>query len=107
VRPQVLAGLASFDRSRRPNWQGRRTVRELADRFGFTDLNLIKPGVGETTRVLLRRVPWKVLLRRDAAAGLAHLVLLAEQRGVEIELVDELGYRAVGLIQPGYRTGGE
>ena len=23
------------------------------------DINLIKPGIGETTRVLLRRVPWE------------------------------------------------
>lgn len=26
------------------------------------DINLIKPEIGETTRVLLRRVPWKVLI---------------------------------------------
>ena len=35
-------------------------VNEIADRFNIKDVNLIKPGIGETTRVLLRRVPWKI-----------------------------------------------
>jgi adenine/guanine phosphoribosyltransferase-like PRPP-binding protein len=86
-----------------PSWHGWRTVEELARRYGIEDLNLIKPGVGETTRVLLRRVPWKVLIRRDALAGLGHLTLLAEQRGVPVELLDELSYSCVGLIHPNYR----
>ena len=25
-------------------------------------INFIKPGIGETTRVLLRRIPWKILI---------------------------------------------
>ena len=33
-------------------------VRALAEVFGISELQLIKPGIGETTRVLLRRVPW-------------------------------------------------
>ena len=40
--------------------------------FGIRDINLIKPSIGEATRVLLRRVPWKVLvhsLRDEAVWG--------------------------------------
>ena len=37
-------------------------VREIAAFFGIEDINFVKPGIGETTRVLGRRVPWKVLL---------------------------------------------
>ncbi|MGI8667957.1 MAG: cysteine protease StiP domain-containing protein, partial [Jatrophihabitans sp.] len=85
-----------------PTWAGWQTVQELSARYGIEDVNLVKPGVGETTRVLLRRVPWKVLMRRDAVAGLQHLVLLAAQRGVPVELVDELSYSCVGLIKPGF-----
>lgn len=86
-----------------PSWQGWRTVQQLAGRYGIDDLNLIKPGVGETTRVLLRRVPWKVLVRPDALADLDHLLLLAEQRGVPVEPVEDLSFSCVGLIKP---TGG-
>ncbi|MEO6701169.1 MAG: RNA-binding protein, partial [Jatrophihabitantaceae bacterium] len=87
---------------RDPTWAGWRAVAELSARYGINDVNLVKPGVGETTRVLLRRVPWKILMRRDAAAGLGHLRLLAAQRGVAVELVDELAYSCVGLIRPGF-----
>lgn len=30
--------------------------------YKISDVNLIKPGVGETTKVLLRRVPWMILV---------------------------------------------
>jgi hypothetical protein len=60
----------------------------------------VKPGVGETTRVLLRRVPWKVLVRPDAREDIAHVMLLAELRGVEVVFVQDLPYSCVGLIHP-------
>jgi adenine/guanine phosphoribosyltransferase-like PRPP-binding protein len=88
-----------------PTWAGWRTVETLARRYGIGNLDLIKPGVGETTRVLLRRVPWKVLMRTDAAADLSHVVLLAKQRDVPVEFVDDLAYRCVGLIRSGYPSG--
>jgi hypothetical protein len=88
-----------------PSWRGRVEVADLAARYGIGDANLVKPGVGETTRVLLRRVPWKVLMRREAVDELQHIVLLAAQRGVEIELLDELGYSCVGLIHPQFSRG--
>ena len=39
-------------------------VKKITQEFGISDINLVKPGIGETTRVLLRRVPWKVLIRQ-------------------------------------------
>ena len=65
-----------------PDWAGWRTAIELRDRYGLGDVNLVKPGVGETTRVLLRRVPWRVLVRPDAVDELGHVLLLAAERGV-------------------------
>jgi adenine/guanine phosphoribosyltransferase-like PRPP-binding protein len=86
--------------TRAPDWRGRQVVDRIAAEFGITDTNLVKPGVGETTRVLLRRVPWKVLAARGAGAELAHIRVLAEQRGVPVEEVAGLPYRCVGLIRP-------
>jgi hypothetical protein len=81
-------------------------VERIVDAYGIGDANLVKPGVGETTRVLLRRVPWKVLVRAGApAADLAHVRLLAERRGVPVEEVDGLSYNCVGLIHPRYTRG--
>ncbi|GIJ47600.1 hypothetical protein Val02_44860 [Virgisporangium aliadipatigenens] len=95
--------LESSDRS--PDWRGQKVTADLAGRYGIEDVNLVKPGVGETTRVLLRRVPWRVLVRPGAEAELRHVLLLAEQRGVEVEAVPDLPYSCVGLIHPKYTAG--
>ncbi|MEF9882719.1 phosphoribosyltransferase domain-containing protein [Streptomyces sp. P9-A4] len=90
---------------RTPTWEGWAAVERISEEYGIHDVNLVKPGVGETTRVLLRRVPWKILAKRGAGADLAHVRLLAEQRGVPVEEVDELPYSCVGLIHPQYTRG--
>lgn len=90
---------------RTPTWEGWAAVERISEEYGIHDVNLVKPGVGETTRVLLRRVPWKILAKRGADADLAHVRLLAEQRGVPVEEVDELPYSCVGLIHPQYTRG--
>jgi hypothetical protein len=87
---------------RRPTWAGWQGVRRLSEQYGIGDENLIKPGVGETTRVLLRRVPWKILIRTGDADRLHHVLLLARQRGVPVESVDGLAFSCVGLIHPGF-----
>ncbi|GGS43792.1 phosphoribosyltransferase [Streptomyces cinerochromogenes] len=90
---------------RTPTWAGWRAVERISEEYGIHDVNLVKPGVGETTRVLLRRVPWKILARKGAGADLDHVRLLAEQRGVPVEEADDLPYTCVGLIHPRYTRG--
>jgi hypothetical protein len=92
------------DSDRTPDWRGWRACDEIAARYGITNLNLVKPGVGETTRVLLRRVPWKVLIRGETG-DLAHVLLLARQRGVDVVEVPDLTYSCVGLIHPRFTAG--
>lgn len=87
---------------REPTWAGWQAVEKISREYGIGNINLVKPGVGETTRVLLRRVPWRILVRPDALPALGHILLLAEQRGVPIELVEGLAYSCVGLIHPGF-----
>ncbi|WP_435838333.1 phosphoribosyltransferase domain-containing protein [Streptomyces antimycoticus] len=95
--------LAATDRT--PTWEGWAAVERISQEYGIHDVNLVKPGVGETTRVLLRRVPWKILAQRGAGADLDHVRLLAEQRGVPVEEIDGLPYTCVGLIHPRYTRG--
>ncbi|MEG8275644.1 phosphoribosyltransferase [Streptomyces sp. AHA2] len=90
---------------RTPTWEGWAAVERISEEYGIHDVNLVKPGVGETTRVMLRRVPWKVLARAGAGSDLDHVRLLAEQRGVPVEEVDALPYTCVGLIHPKYTKG--
>ncbi|WP_408646220.1 phosphoribosyltransferase [Streptomyces jeddahensis] len=95
--------LLSGDRA--PTWEGWAAVERISEEYGIHDVNLVKPGVGETTRVLLRRVPWKILAHSGAGSDLDHVRLLAEQRGVPVEEVAELPYSCVGLIHPKYTRG--
>lgn len=90
---------------RTPTWEGWAAVERISEEYGIHDVNLVKPGVGETTRVLLRRVPWKILARAGAGADLDHVRLLAVQRGVPVEEVGELPYTCVGLIHPKFTRG--
>ncbi|MDK1473978.1 phosphoribosyltransferase [Streptomyces sp. 549] len=100
---QAARQLLTTDRS--PTWAGWRAVERISEEYGIGDVNLVKPGVGETTRVLLRRVPWRILARRGAGRDLDHVRLLADQRGVPVEEVGDLPYSCVGLIHPRYTRG--
>ncbi|GAA2134335.1 phosphoribosyltransferase [Arthrobacter humicola] len=97
--PADIVGLPEAD------WSGWSAVEQISRSFGINNVNLVKPGVGETTRVLLRRVPWKVLVRPEAVPDLAHVLHLAEQRGVEVLEVPDLAYSCVGLIHPLHTPG--
>jgi hypothetical protein len=68
-------------------------------RHGITDANLIKPGIGEATRVLLRRVPHLLMLREPNAPDVAHLKVLATEKSVPLLVDADLPYQAVSLIQ--------
>lgn len=84
-----------------PTWKGWNIIMDLTKNLGVTDINLVKPGVGETTRVLLRRVPWKVLIdpRRKNSEDLDHIRILAQDRGVCLEEYPGLPYLCVGIIR--------
>ena len=76
-------------------------VKKIADEFNVEDINFIKPGIGEATRVLLRRVPWKILIdeKYKAAKELRHLVRLAEEKNVPIEYYPLIHYKCCGIIK--------
>lgn len=76
-------------------------VRALAEVFGVEDINLIKPGIGETTRVLLRRIPWKVLIDEKYRhhSELCPIVRLAEEKKVPIEYYPLKHYKCCGIIR--------
>jgi len=79
---------------------GMEEAREISEKYGISDINLVKPSIGEATRVLLRRVPWKVLVNSlDDNEHLGHLYQLAVEKGVELEVYPLKNYRACGLIR--------
>ena len=75
-------------------------VRAICRDFGIQDINLVKPGIGEATRVLLRRAPRLILAHSlHDEARLGHLYQLAREKGVAVVAYPLRNYRACGLIQ--------
>ena len=74
-------------------------VAALCREFAVRDINLIKPGIGEATRVLLRRVPRCVLVRNiDDVLYLGHIYRLAKEKSVPVVQYPLQAYRACGII---------
>ena len=84
-----------------PQGHGIDEVRKIAGEYGIDNINLIKPGIGETTRVLLRRVPWKILVNEKYKedASLEHILRLVEEKEVPVEWYPLEHYKACGLIK--------
>lgn len=82
-----------------PTWQGLQSVEQIQCDFKVANTHHIKPGVGETTRVLLRRVPWKILVNPTFGEDLQHIYMLAEERQVPVEVYTNMSYSCCGLIK--------
>ncbi len=75
-------------------------VKKIAEDFSIADVNLIKPSIGEATRVLLRRLPWKILVHSlHDEEHLGHLYQLAKEKGAPLEVYPLKNYKACGLIR--------
>lgn len=92
-----LPALLTADRT--PTFTGWAAIERIRQEYGISSVNFVKPGVGETTRVLLRRVPWRILLRSADHPDHRHLRLLAADRNVPTEIRPDLPYSCVGLIR--------
>ena len=82
---------------------GREVVQQIAETYGISDINFIKPGIGEATRVLLRRIPWMIIVNdifRDSPE-LEHIRRLAAEKNVpcEISRVPLGNYKVCGIIR--------
>lgn len=80
---------------------GLEEIKEVAQAFKVEDINLVKPGIGETTRVLLRRVPWKILMdeKYKGDKALEPICRLAEEKQVPVEYYPLRHYKCCGLIK--------
>ena len=75
-------------------------VQRICKDFDIKDINFVKPSIGEATRVLLRRLPWKILVHSlDDNEHLGHLYQLANEKGIEVIEYPLVNYRACGLIK--------
>jgi len=76
-------------------------VAACMGRHGVADRNRVKPGIGESTRSLLRRVPEALIVRDPGHEDVAHLMQLAAARSVPVVVDPALAppYRAAAVIK--------
>lgn len=80
-------------------FSGAKQIEKIMRHFNITDENKVKPGVGETTRVLLRHVPWKILVKSGTEKYLKHILFLTKELGVKVETYNDMNYSCCGLIK--------
>ena len=64
-----------------------------------SDINRVKPGIAEATRVMLRRVPDLLLIQQSGHTDVAHLERLAFEKSVEVLECHEMPFGACALIR--------
>jgi len=74
-------------------------LQGVAERYRLSHYNYIKPGIGEATRVLLRREAGRLLLRNRDSEATRHLLWLAEAKALPVEEHKDLPYLAAALIK--------
>lgn len=80
---------------------GMEDVKRLQQIYGIEDINLIKPGIGESTRVLLRRVPDVVIINETdkASKDLQPIYRLCKEKQILIQYGHLEHYKVCGIIK--------
>jgi len=97
VSPEVAIDI-EFD-SNYLSCKGLRDIESIKTKFKINNINFIKPGIGETTRVLLRRIPWKILVDSFDNPNLKHIFKLAQEKDIPVEIYTHMCYSCCGIIK--------
>ncbi|MFS1427814.1 cysteine protease StiP family protein [Vibrio splendidus] len=66
--------------------------------YGVTNLNRVKPGIAEATRIMLRRKPDLLLVRELGAPDVSHLERIAKEKGIEVRVMPEMPFGACSIV---------
>lgn len=83
------------------DYKGIDEVKKIAKEYGVKDINKIKPGIGESTRLLLRRYPDRILISINNIndSDLEGIKQLCKEKNVPIEYYPLKRYKVVGIIK--------
>lgn len=91
-KPLLLADFKKYE-------EVNRYLKNIQIKFEIKTMNYIKPGIGETTRVLLRRVPYCIFVQDIKDKRVEHLLLLAKEKKVKVVEDNSLPYSALAIIK--------
>lgn len=76
----------------------RKFLDMIMKQYVLVSTNQIKPGVGESSRLFLRKKPLRLIIRNDQDASVQHLIEHARDKGVDIDVRADMPYRACTLM---------
>ena len=98
AQQSIAPGRNTPDTARRQRVQ--QLMAHLMQQYSIPHINLIKPGIGEATRVLLRRSPGLLILGERAGQDVAHMRTLAAEKNVPILIEPDIApYQAIAIIK--------
>jgi hypothetical protein len=73
-------------------------ILKIQKEFGIKEWNKVKPGIGETTRVLLRRNALFILIKDYNNTNIRHIMYLAEKKNIKTVEYKNMNYECMGII---------
>lgn len=73
-------------------------ILKIKEEFGIKEWNKIKPGIGETTRVLLRRNALFILVKNYDYKCIQHILYLADKKDIRVIEYKNMDYECIGII---------
>ena len=85
-----------FDETYKTDYQN--FITTIFEKYKVSNRNYIKPGLGETTRMLIRRNPDFILINEKYNYLLDHILLLCKIKNVKIYIENNMPIPCVGII---------
>ncbi|MFM2625834.1 cysteine protease StiP family protein [Vibrio owensii] len=90
----------SLDKHRETNpSEFRSYIYKIMKEFSVTNINRVKPGIAESTRVMLRRVPDVLIVRDTDDVNVSHLLQLADEKSINVVVKGDMPMGACALIK--------
>lgn len=77
----------------------KQVIEKLGKEFPMADINKVKLSIGESSRALLRRKPYVLLVKNKNNPDLSFVLHLAEEKGVKVMEYDTMDYECISLLQ--------
>jgi uracil phosphoribosyltransferase len=74
-------------------------IKIIMKKYNVKDINHIKPGIGESTRAILRRVPYLIIVKNKNSAEIEHILQLSKEKNVKVIEDKKLPYTVLSIIK--------
>ena len=78
--------------------QSKDTIGKFLTQYSLDNQNFVKPGIGESTRVLLRRLPKELWIKDRTDIHIKHILHLAEMKNIPVQEDKNMCYNCVAII---------